>query len=296
MKINQKYYYMPKECRHTEIVREKDKLNKNLIEYPTNIFFDQATNTGLCIYDRKNRLITTIRIEKKKRTDIVEFRYKFRKIVQELIEEYKINRIFCEDVFGGISFSVTSKLLSIKDLLIDIAYENDIKSYPIVNTKWKSRLSYPNKWDTTEDDKEQIERYVKGYYPLIDFELDVYDAVGMAIAVLFKTGKDIRPVEMRLDKKLKIDTQVLIAEKDESLEKVLERSKFSKLKGYEKNEFDYDTSIGIKKNFRYILTNYDVLAMTEVPYHRYYGQILMKYDIKPSEIGDGRIVGLAIRK
>ena len=298
MIITQKFFYMPEDYRCTTVVKEKPTKSENLIEYPTSMFFDQATKTGMCIFDKKGRLVTTLRIEKKPRTSMVEFRSKFRKKIQELIHEYKVNRLFCEDVFSGVNFETTQKLLSIRDLLMDLAYENGIKAFPINNMKWKSRLSYPTPWSGFEDDKAQVERYVKKYYPLIDFDLDVVDSIGMAIAVLFKLNTNMRPIEMQLDKKLSIINDVVIAKPGEGIDDILNKSKIKgKFKGLEVKQFDYDTTLDLNTNFRYILSNYDVIAVTEIPYHRYYGQILMDYDIRPSEIGeDGRIVGISVKK
>lgn len=301
---------MPNEDKFTLLVKEKPKINKDMIEYPCLMFLDQATKTGLCIYDNRKRLVTTLRITKNKTDDIVKFRNMLKSKLQELIEEFKIVKLFCEDVFGGENFNTTQKLLSIRDLIMDLAYENKIKAYPLVNTKWKSRLSYPNRWRKSTDensDKDQIAEYVKLYYPLIRFEDDVLDSVGMAIAALFKVSdnKILRPLEMSLDKKLKVETEIIVPSNqkldiynNEHLDIIVNETKLKKYAGrLEYKMFDYDTTLDLLTNFRYILTSYDVIAVTKIPYHRYYGQILLKYDIIPSEIPKGvELIGIASRR
>lgn len=291
---------MPEDPLYTTCVKEKYTIDTELIQYPCSMYLDQATHTGICIYDNRKRLVTTMMLTKDKRQNIIEFRSEFRKELQNIIEHYKIDKIFCEDVFGGVNFDTTQKLISVRDNIVDIAYENNIKAYPLDNTKWKSRLAHPEGWRQHIDDKEQIKMHVDKYYPLNNFEPDVYDAVGMAIAVLFKTDPNIRPLTMQLDKKLRIDTLVRTANFDfaEDLEQLINETKYKrKLGNMEYKLFDYDTTLDLNTNFRYILTNYDVIAITKIPYHRYYGQILLDYDIRPMDIAETDVlIGIATKK
>lgn len=298
MKIKRSNYFIPEDCRFTLNVKEKEPLNKGLIKYPCYMFLDQATKTGISIFDYNRRLITTYYIEKEKNTEIPEFRSKLRKKLTEIVKEYEVFKIFYEGVFGGPNFETTTKLISIKELVVDVAYESGVKSYGLENTKWKARLLENKKVNNRLNDKEKVRLAVEEYYPLIKKEEDVIDSLGMAIAVLF-CGKDKkRPIEMRLNKRLPIELDVyVIHDLSEIGEKISKKRKLRRLLDESMKVFDYDTTIDLETNFKYVLSNYNTVAVAEIPQHRYYGQILLKYNIRPKELKDtGTLIGIAYRK
>lgn len=289
--------YTIKDCRFTRDVKEKKELNYSIIEYPCYMFIDQATAGGACVFDKERRLLSTFYIEKQAGESNVEFRRDLRRFIKNSVEEFRIEKIFCEGVFGGPNFKTTELLISIKETIKDIGFELGVRVYPINNKKWKARLALPGKWDIYEDEKEQVKRHVKEYFPYIEAKEDVIDSLGMGIAVLYKSGGELKPLEMRLDKKLSIKEGVFVLDSLNNLYDLIAGSSFKKdFERLDVKVFDYDTSVDFGTNFRLILTNYNVLAVAEIPYHKYYGQILLQNGIKPSEIGEGVIIGVACRK
>lgn len=298
MKVTQKYYTINKDASYTKSVKEKNYLSEHLIKYPCYMFLDQATHTGCSIFDSNRCLISTVYIEKKKTTEVVKFRKKLRDELEKLIEIFQIDKVFYEGVFGGQNFDTVDVLLSIKHTIEDMCSDLGIKGYPIENTKWKSRLSSPNTWKQSVNDKIQIRKYVFEYYPnLISLPEDVIDSLGMGIAVMFKTGTKLRPLEMRLDKNLPINIDIVVMKNIEEIYEAIEGSKQGKkLDKLEVHVFDYDPTLDLETNFKYILTNYNVLAVSLIPEHRYKGQIMFLHNISPSELGEGFMLAIATRK
>ena len=296
MKIKEYNFLIPEKPEYTINVKHKEVLNKKLIEFPCMLFIDQATNSGVSIFDNKKRLVKSFYLKKDEK-DNVKFRHKFKEIISNIIDEFQVNMLFCEKVFDGVNFNTVELLISLKETLEDIAYEKNIKCYPLNNKKWKARLAYPNKWENTKNDKEQVNKYVKRYYPNIKVEQDIMDSIGMAIAVLFKGSNYIRPLELQLNKKLPVNLSVWVINNIDDLYDKINQSVHKHKLNKDIKTFDYDTKLDIYTNFRYILTNYDVVAVSEIPYHRNYGQILLMHDIKPSEIGEkDTLIAVATRK
>ena len=289
-------YFIVDDCKYSKRVFEVKKLNEDLIEYPCVMFLDQATKTGIAVFDNKKRLIKTIFIKREETESLLRYRDKFKKFISNLIDKYKVKKLFCEDVFGGSNFETTEMLLSIKTNLEDIAFTKGIKFYCLVNTKWKARLSYPNHWNKAKNDKEQIQKYVKEYFNIV-VEEDVYDALGMGIAVLYKTTSNMRPLEMRLNKKLPIDRGVFVICDYKEIDDIIDGNFRNSKELLEIKKFDYDPKLSLDVNFRYMLSNFNVLGVCKIPYHRYYGQILLEFNIRPSDIpSDGFLVGIGRRK
>jgi len=291
--ISQRYYAVPVNQFDTYSVREVNIECTSDIVYPCYLFIDQATKCGIAIYDKFKRLITTLYIKKEDTESIVEYRSKLKGLINDLIIKYKIEKLFCENVYQGENFNTVSVLVSIKEMLADIAYERNIKYYAIDNKKWKSKIIKPEIQHLDLDEKGKIRKAVKDRYTYIDDEQDVIDAIGIALAVLF--NEDSKPVELRLDKKLSIQHKVfLVNSPDEIYDNLLKefKSKIHKLPIY---TFDYDISLDFERNFKYVLTNYNVLAVSEIPYNRYYGQILLMNNIKPSDTQDKILIGSACR-
>lgn len=298
MIVKKRFYKVVDNYKFTKDVKEVSNLNLDLVKFPCYMFLDQATKTGISIFDFNRRLIATVYIEKEVHEAPIDFRHKLKAFLSELIDEFQVFKLFSENVYDGVNFSTVETLLSIKTMLEDLAFEKKIKYYSIDNAKWKSRLSYPATWVKSIDDKKQINHYVSEFYPNIKVEQDVIDSLGIGISVLFKTTENMRPLEMKLNKKLPIEKEVFIVCSEDEMFRYIENSRFMntyKLLGYKL--FDYDTTLDLDTNFKYILTNYNTVAVCKIPYHKYYGQILLQFNIKPSQIPDSSyLVGIARRK
>ncbi len=297
MKVEKKNYIIVEEPKFSTIVAEKKEENRKLIKFPCYLFADQATFSGISIFDFRKRLICTYSIEKEGKEEMQEFRHNFKEFLYSLIEEYQIIKMFYEKVYGGVNFEVTSKLLSIQEIFKEVAFGWGIKAYPLQNKKWKSRLAYPEKLRNDVNDKIQVQHHVKRYFPLIDENEHITDSLGMAIAVLYKGAKSIKPIEFSLNKKLPIDLDVYVINEIEELGEILEKRKYTNRIEKGTKLFDYNTKYDIETNFKFILSNYNVIAIAEIPYHRYYGQILLAHDIRPSTIKEGgAIFGIGYKK
>lgn len=295
--VTEKYFKIVEDPKFTRSVSEVSRVNFRLIDFPCYMFLDQSSKTGIVIFDSKKRLITSVYLEKIPDESMVEYRMNLKSLVGNLIDKYRVSKVFCEDVYGGCNFETVETLVSIKAVIEDIAYEKGVKFYSLNNRKWKSRLSYPKKWDYNVGDKKQVDYYVRHFYPTLKLNEHEIDALGMGIAVLFKTKEGMRPLEMRLDKKLPIEREVFVVEKFEDIYKIIDQSRKNKVQMLEVKEFEYDEKLDLDTNFRYLLTNHNVLGVCEIPYHRYYGQILLEFNIKPSEIPEGGLlVGVGNRK
>lgn len=297
MIVEKKNYFVVEEPKFSCIVTEKKEENKKLIDYPCYLFADQSTATGISIFDKRRRLISTFYVEKEGNEEIQEFRSKFKDLIKELVYEYEIKWMFFEKVYSGINFEVTSLLLSIQEIFKECAYETGIKAYPLQNKKWKSRLAHPDKFRVDVNDKIQVKNHVRRYFPLLNEKEDIIDSLGMAIAVLYKGSKSIKPIEFSLNKKLPIDLDVYVINEIEELAEILEKRKYKNRIERGTRVFDYNVKYDITTNFRYILSNYNTIAISEIPYHRYYGQILLKFNIRPSDIESGAtLFGVGFKK
>lgn len=161
-------------------------------------------------------------------------RKEFREFLISMLGETHFPVVFVEDVIAGTNFKTTKGLIQLNTIV------DDLKEYGLVsvgeikridNKVWKKYLKMASNYDgdiKKEDEKQLITNCMKELGFNFKIKQDIYDAMGIAVAVIYrdKVLKDKPKVETVLKKDLK--TGYLIKQfenKDKKYEKALESLK-----------------------------------------------------------------------
>lgn len=124
--------------------------------------------------------------------DELDRRVEFRGFLQELIGYYNYDRIYVEDVIAGTNFKTTKGLIQLNTIVDDMKAFDLIKVDKIIredNNKWKKYLRQASNYEA-EIKKENPKVMIKKSLNLIGFNeeviQDIYDAMGLAVAMIFK--------------------------------------------------------------------------------------------------------------
>lgn len=305
-------YFEVKEKKHRESVRKVSKAEQvqEDIEKPCFLFIDQATSSGYALYDNKNQLILSGRTLKG-RSSLEAYKFGFKDIIYALIDEYEIKTIFHEEVYDRENMWTTEVLLYIKHMIQDIAYLREgVEVYGLDHMTWKTKLASPDKFNTKNNHKAEIKKYVEGVYPLIFMDKesgkiteDMVDAIGMGVAVLVKqTRRGSFYHTVRYNKNLPVDIKIMVRE-GETWEEKIGRCRKPYRDGYAVGgftEIELDRRRGTGDLFRRFLTHRDGVVGVHIPKdYKDWGVLLLDFNIKPSSLGgeqDFWLVGVRRRR
>lgn len=305
MKIKEFYFDILEDYRNTQgitVVKKEDVKGIQLIKYPCHLFLDQSTSTGYVIIDDNRRLVKGGHIEKDYKDSLESYKYGLKDIILKEVEEYQINDVWHEESYDKANHWTTEVLHYIKHMIKDLAYESDgkIRVLGLDHAKWKSLLAQPGKFKRTGDDKAQVQKLVKLVYPLMDVPEDTFDALGMAIAIIWKQTAKNSYYNARINKNLPVNTEVFTLKANEDILPILMKKGVRFTRKYELgglHEFEYDTSYDEILNCRYVLSFRDCVCFTRITFHRNMGMILLHYGINPSSLEEGEdVVIMASRK
>ena len=119
-------------------------------------------------------------------------RKEFRSFLISQISDRHYPVVFVEDVIAGTNFKTTKGLIQLNTIV------DDLKEYGLLdigeikridNKKWKMYLRKASNYDgdiKKEEDKELIRNCLKELSFSPDVKQDIYDAMGIAIAVIYR--------------------------------------------------------------------------------------------------------------
>lgn len=119
-------------------------------------------------------------------------RKEFKEFLINLIADNKIPVVFVEDVIAGTNFLTTKGLIQLNSIV------DDLKEYGLIdvekikridNKKWKKYLKSASNYDgdiKKEEDKQLIRNCMNCLGFNENIKQDIYDALGMAIAVIYR--------------------------------------------------------------------------------------------------------------
>lgn len=304
MKIERRFFDFPEVSKEMQSVVEVEEFIGE-IEYPCHLFIDQATKTGFVIADDKRRLVTSGTFTKEDRESLQDYKYGLKKELTNLIEEYGVKMVWHEEAYDKANHQTTEVLYYIKHMIEDLGYElgESIRVLGLDHARWKSLLAKPESFKRDKDDKKQVAKFVGNYYPLLKLTEDETDALGMMIAIIWKSTELEVHYNARINKKLPVHVEVIVlGREDNILEKIegLGRRFTKKLEGDYGGkiyEFEYNQRNDEVLNCRYFLHFRDAVCWSKIPYHRNIGQILLHYGIIPKHLKeDDEIVVVGSRK
>lgn len=293
-----------KQTQGISVVKKEKVKGNELIKYPCHLFLDQSTRTGYVIIDDNRRLIRGGVIEKGYSDSLESYKFGLKDIILELVNDYKINDVWHEETYDKANHWTTEVLTYIKHMIKDLAYESggDIRVLGLDHMKWKSLLAKPGKFKRGKngDDKNEVKKLVNLVYPLLNLPEDTTDALGMAIAIVWKQTAKSSYYNARINKKLPVNVEIFTMKKDELIEDKIQKYGVRFKRKYEVggvHEFEYVESYDEVLNCRYILSFRDCVCYSKITYHRNLGMILLHYGINPYELEEGEeVIVMASRK
>ncbi|WP_324823521.1 hypothetical protein [Sinanaerobacter sp. ZZT-01] len=163
---------------------------KNFLELePTFLSLDiSVRSTGWVLSTDKNISfgINSLKVE-----DELGRRLEFRTFLLDLIGNKHIPVIFVEDVYGGVNFKTVKGLIQLNTIVDDLKADKLILVEAIKridNKKWKKYLKQAAnyKLGAEKNDKEIVTSCLNELGFNLEVKQDVYDALGMAVGVIYK--------------------------------------------------------------------------------------------------------------
>lgn len=163
-------------------------------------------------------------------------RTEFRHFLLELFGDQEYPVIFVEDVIAGVNFKTSKGLIqlnSIIDDLVDMGYVNIKEIIRIDNNRWKKYLKQLSNYESSILKEKDTKKMIRDCMHSLDFNegvaQDIYDALGLAVAMIFRykvlgeTRKEEVPLKLDLKKGYEIKQY-------KSIEKMLESGKKESVK------------------------------------------------------------------
>lgn len=180
-----------------------------------------------------------------KSLDELDRRVEFRGFLQDLIGGYSYKRVYVEDVIAGTNFKTTKSLIQLNTIVDDMKVFDLIKVDKIIredNNSWKKYLRQVSNYESDikkENPKDMIVQCLNQIGFIEDVKQDIYDAMGLAVAMIFK--EKVLGEERDTTKPLKKDIRRGYKIKQlDSIEKLLyEAAKESKKRNREIEEVDW---------------------------------------------------------
>lgn len=158
----------------------------------------------------------------------------FRKFLLSMLSDREYPVVFVEDVIAGTNFKTTKGLIQLNMIVDELNALGDIKVGTVKridNKKWKKYLKDASNYDgdiKKEEDKALIRHCMNEIGFNLDVKQDIYDAMGMAIAVIYRDNVlgEAPKIETVLKKDLKRGYTIKQFElKDKKFEKSLQNIK-----------------------------------------------------------------------
>lgn len=291
---------------------QKENQNKEDIAYPCKILFDQSTRSGFSIWDSKKRLVMVGYLYKKDACSVTEYKYILKNLVENFIEEYQVDTIIHEEIYGGENYLTLEVLMYIKHMIKDLEYENEnLKVYGFHNRIWKKHLAKPKafKFGSTEQEKKEVRKLVEQYYPLLFVESNYYeitedmaDSIGMGIGLILNqkiAGNMLNLVQY--NKKLPIHQMIVKKEDVDNWEEIINKLRKPYRDAYNIGkvmEIELNTKRQIDEQLKRVLTHIDCVVCVKIPKsYKNWGLILLEQNIKPSDLnGDKSFWVVSVRK
>lgn len=218
MRDIRKFYTLEDRKHQQQTVMTDEKPNMSDLKMPCYMFLDQASHTGYSLFDDDSRLVLTgVIYREESRENFNTYIHEMVKEVEVICEEYGVTRLFYEEVYipEQVSVSTAEKLHYIKHHVQDVGYHNpDIEVLGLDANRWKQELARPKAFKKSDNDKDQVMKFVEEVFPLVSFTTDdESDALGMGIAVMIKdkNKQNIYNVT-RYNKKLPIHLEIMQAD------------------------------------------------------------------------------------
>ena len=158
----------------------------------------------------------------------------FRKFLLDMLSDREYPVVFVEDVIAGTNFKTTKGLIQLNMIVDELNALGMIKVGKIKridNKKWKKYLKEATNYEgeiKKEEDKALIRHCLNEVGFCLDVKQDIYDALGMAIAVIYRDCvlQDAPKVDTVLRKDLRRNYTIKqFIEKDKRFERSLENLK-----------------------------------------------------------------------
>src|SRR5690625_253206 len=312
MKITKTYYDIKPRSKQQETFMRKKKVTLDEIKTPCTLFLDQASNTGYSLFDDDSRLVMTGTI-RRGRTSLPAFKEGVCEYIKQLVDDYKVDTLFHEEVYDQANMQTTEVLFYLKHAIQYFGYLNkDVEVLCLAHTTWKTNMAKPGKFNFKTDHKKEIVKWVKDVFPLIALATqDEFDALGMGISVMIKEkGKKNFYKQAKYNKRLPVHfmlhedvfqketgtdienvadiNETLEAEKEEvdkQVDAVVSRMRKPFRTAYEQGglyELELDKRRGVEDTFRRFLSHKDMLVYMRIPKdYKYWGILLLEHGIRP---------------
>lgn len=306
MRDRRKYYELVPRRLQQQTIETSEAVDPRKIKYPCYLFLDQASNTGYSLWDSESRLVLSGELSRGSDMSIRDFGFGLAEWVKGLIEEYKVDTVFHEEVYDSANMLTTEVLMYIKHKIQDIAHTNkEVNIMGLDHMAWKVQLAKPEKFVKSKDHKKQVQDLVEGVFPLITiYSENQSDAIGMGIAIMVKQKRKWNIFNVtRYNKKLPVWDVISDADVEltdvEGLVKTLRKPFRTAFEVGGIYEVPLDTRRRIDDGFKRFLSHKDSLVYTRIPKnYKYWGVMLLQHGIKPSDLTseDQSFIALCCRK
>lgn len=310
LKITKQYYEILPRRQQQQTLPRRKKVELTEIRPPCTLFLDQASSTGFSLYDSESRIVMS-GVLKRGRMSLYDYKVKLVEYILDLVDTYKVNTIFHEEVYDDMNMVTTETLFYLKHAIKDIEHENaekGIKVMGLAHRTWKTLLSKPDKFNfNSKDDKKEVRKWVGEVYPLLTLTAqDEYDAIGMGIAIMInERGKKNYYKWAKYNKRLPVHIEIypnILGEDIEDNEERVKKMKVAYRRGFAAggmHELELDRRREVTDSIRRFLSHVDGLVYIKIPKdYKYWGVLLLMNGKNPKEFdeSDGNYILLAARK
>lgn len=188
-------------------------------------------------------------------------RNEFKDFLQWLYGDDYFEYTFVEDVIGGVNFETNNALYQLNPIVDDMLYDGKIKGnieniHREDNMKWKRNIAEFGKYESQVRGRRKDKAYVEdcmeniGFFPEAGTIQDVYDAVGLAVGVLYRLKAKAPQKRGKLRKDINKGFEVKQFATLKEVEKSIARRK--KIKDY----VVLDWSTNLKRNLEFAFKDY----------------------------------------
>ncbi len=161
-------------------------------------------------------------------------RREFKKFLKDLLGSQEYPVVFVEDVIAGTNFKTTKGLIQLNTIVDDLVDEDILNVKEIKredNNKWKKYLKQASNYESQILKEKDVKEMIRNCMHNIGFNeevaQDIYDAMGLAVAMIFRykvlgeTRKELTPLKLDLKrgyqiKQYKTEENLLVAGQKES--------------------------------------------------------------------------------
>lgn len=272
--------------KHFVMTPEGPRLRPEILADGTLIFVDPARSSGISIFTKTGEPImsvNTVMIG----DDLVQYKRELRYVLENLVKSFRTSAIYHEEVFASMGpnntlfFESLRFLLSLREVFQEMRKDLNLTVIGLNNRRWKAALG-----KIVGDDKIHVMVEVSQRMKLPDgVPQDVIDSLGMGFAVI---EKNAQVVSLPKRTKINVDLQPMEDTKDAAI--YLLKNYVSKMSGGI-SYYEYNTSLQVKENALHALA-YDPVVWTVIEEHRYYGQMMLDHNLRPSQLEGKFLLGV----